>query len=97
MRRRREGYFQVTVGALGLVITGFATAGLLQFLGNMNFDPSDPDGAATFIHQAGPALIWVGSGLALFGFAWVWSLLSSAAIYREDRQARELPGDLNCC
>ncbi len=87
MRGRKEGYFQVTTGVLGLLISGYATVRLVHFMGKIPIAPVDSETALRLFHEAGPELMWALTGLAVFLFGWVWSLLSSLAIFREDRKA----------
>jgi hypothetical protein len=87
MRGKKEGYIQVTTGILGLLISGYATMRLVQFIGKIPLAPVDSETAVRLFQDAQPELFWATAGLAMFGFGWIWSLFTSAAIYREDRRA----------
>lgn len=88
MRHRREGYFQVATAVAGLVVSAVASARLLQIMGNIPIAPIDPDVAVRLVHDAAPELISAAAGLVVFGFSWLWSMSSSAAIFRDDRNAQ---------
>ncbi len=93
MRSRKEGYFQVAAGILGLLISGFATVRLVQIMGKIPIAPVDSETVVRLIHEAGPEMVWAGAGLAVFGFGWVWSLFSSLAIFREERSGQTSTGE----
>ncbi len=88
MRGRKAGSLQVTASLIGLLLSIYATKNLVQFIGKADISPTDTEAAIAFVREAGKELSLAGAGLAILGFAWLWSLLTSWSLFKEDREAK---------
>ena len=87
MRGMSVGYAQMALSAVGLLISGFASAGLMRGLLGIKTIPEDAEAAWSIIRTLRPELIAFGGGLLLFTIGWIWGIASCVRFFREDRLA----------
>lgn len=85
LRGARVGYAQMSLAALGLILSGIASAGLIRALLGVKSLPQDADGAIALIEPMKRDLVMGVIGVLVFVIAWVWSMFSSWQFQRNDR------------
>ncbi|PWU20260.1 MAG: hypothetical protein C5B50_04435 [Verrucomicrobia bacterium] len=95
---RLSGYYQLALAFLGLILTLALGLRFVWWYFANKASLSDPQiDPATKLAEMWPVMFWPLLGIAIFGFGWLWGVLTGLQILREakDSEPQNVPPKLS--